>query len=143
MFSDCIEAITNVVFKTHEIPQYFYCGTIVAPRSALAEAIPHISRFSASKVDPGVSCFMFIEKNKFQTMHDIDVEEHDALVLNVFDANGEEHGRQTFDWALKLPGAQDFTRMRPYLDVIRMQGLCQFSSTTDCRFTITAFSDYV
>jgi hypothetical protein len=66
---------------------------------------------------------MFIEKDKFQNMHDVDVGEHDALVFHVFDASGEEHGRQTFKWALDLPGAQDFTKMGTILEVIRIQGL--------------------
>lgn len=66
---------------------------------------------------------MFIEKDKFQNMHDVDVREHDALVFHIFDASGEEHGRQTFKWAFDLPGAQDFTKMGTILEVIRIQGL--------------------
>ncbi|KAM0378381.1 hypothetical protein ACHAPY_006069 [Fusarium culmorum] len=69
----------------------------------------------------GISLFMFVEKDKFQNMHDVDVGEHDALVFHVFDASGEEHGRQTFKWALDLPGAQDFTKMGTILEVIRIQ----------------------
>ncbi|KAI8284453.1 FAD-binding domain-containing protein [Colletotrichum sp. SAR 10_98] len=69
----------------------------------------------------GISFFMFIEKGKFQNMHDVDVEDQDALVFHVFDASGEVHGRQTFKWALDLPGAQDFTKTGTFLETIRMQ----------------------
>ncbi|KAL3587315.1 hypothetical protein FPOAC2_14066 [Fusarium poae] len=114
-------AITKAIFRLHPLAASVYHGTIVAPRSVLPQAIPHVSHFSTSSVDPGISLFMFIEKDKFQNMHDVDVGEHDALVFHVFDASGEEHGRQTFKWALDLPGAQDFTKMGTILEVIRIQ----------------------
>ncbi|KAF4873584.1 FAD-linked oxidoreductase [Colletotrichum siamense] len=114
-------AITKVIFKLHPSPASVFHGTIVAPRSVLPQAIPHLSRFSASSVDPGISVFMFIEKDKFQNMHDVDAGEHDALVFHVFDVSGKEHGRTTFKWALDLPGAQDFTKMGTILEVIRIQ----------------------
>jgi hypothetical protein len=105
----------------HEAPPSVYCGTILAPKSSLPEAAAHISRFTTSAVDPGVSLFMFIQRESFQSMHTVDFDEPDALVFQVFDTNGEAHGRQTFKWALDLPGAQDFTKTGTILEVIRVQ----------------------
>jgi hypothetical protein len=66
---------------------------------------------------------MFIQKDTFQEMHSVDFNnESEALVFQVFDANGEAHGRETFKWALDLPGAQDYTKSRTILEVIRIQG---------------------
>ena len=55
-------------------------------------------------------------------MHCVDTDESDALVFQVFDTNGEEHGRQFFKWVLELPGAQDFTKMGTMLELIKVQG---------------------
>lgn len=66
---------------------------------------------------------MFIERDSFQEMHSVNFDnKSEALVFQVFDANGEAHGRQLFKWALDLPGAQDFTKARTILEVIRIQG---------------------
>jgi hypothetical protein len=54
-------------------------------------------------------------------MHTVHFHEPDALVFQVFDTNGEAHGRQTLKWALDLPRAQDFTRTGTILEVIRVQ----------------------
>lgn len=141
-------AITRAVFRLHETPPSVYYGTIVAPRSSLPEAAAHISRFSTSVVDPGVSLFMFIQKGSFQGMHKVNFDEPEALVFQMFDTNGEAHGRQTFKWALDLPGAQDFTRTGTILEVIRIQGTepsieNSFSGNRTQRLTYARNSDRV
>jgi hypothetical protein len=66
---------------------------------------------------------MFIQRESYQQMHLVDFkDEREALVFQVFDANGEAHGRQTFQWVHDLPGAQDFTKAGTILELIRIQG---------------------
>lgn len=73
---------------------------------------------------------MFVEKQTFQAMHESNGD-GDNIVFQVFDPNGEVHGRQTFSWLLELPEAKDFTRVGSMLDAIRIQGKFQIH----CRFT--------
>lgn len=68
--------------------------------------------------EPGTSVFMFVER-KFKFENALDGEN---LVFQVFDRNGEAHGREAFSWALTLPGAQDFTRSGTMLEVAKIQG---------------------
>ncbi|KAJ3537009.1 hypothetical protein NM208_g6487 [Fusarium decemcellulare] len=102
-------AITNVTFRLHPISRNIYYGTVTAPMTVFPSVAQYVSKFSASSVAVGVSFFMFVEKQKFQTMHDSHID-GDTLVFQLFDPHGEVHGRETFSWALKLPGAKDFTR---------------------------------
>ncbi|KAH7308908.1 FAD binding domain-containing protein [Stachybotrys elegans] len=117
-------AITKIIFQLHPISRSIYYGTVIAPMSALTEVTHRISEFSTSTtVDPGVSAFMFIQREKFRAMHESNESkgDGDVLVFQLFDLNGETHGRQAFSWALELPGAKDFTREGSMLDVIKIQ----------------------
>lgn len=81
-----------------------------------------MSSFSASELDAGVSVFMFLEQKKFQGMYDHEGGEG-LIVFQIFDSNGQVHGRKAFDWILELPGAIDSTREGHMLEVIKTQGL--------------------
>jgi len=74
--------------------------------------------------DPKVSLFVYLLKKEYLGFGEAD---DDMIVLHVFDALGEKHGRsdEAFGWALKLPGSMDHTEVKSLLDVSLMQeGLC-------------------
>jgi hypothetical protein len=109
------------MFKLHPIIRDIHFGTIIAPKSALQQAMEDMATFSTSNADPGVSVFMFLEQRKFQDMHDHDTQE-DSLVFQIFDSNGQAHGREAFSWILDLPGSVDMTRVGSMLEAIKTQG---------------------
>ena len=80
-----------------------------------------LAAFSASDVDPGVSLFMFLERPKFQNMHQ-DKDGGDLLVFQIFDVNGELHSRAVFSWILALPEVVDLTQSGSMLEAVRIQG---------------------
>lgn len=45
----------------------------------------------------------------------------DMLVVHAYDANGEEHGRETFKWVLDIPGAVDQTGITDLEGVTKLQ----------------------
>ena len=72
------------------------------------------------KMDPKVSLFVYLLKKEYLGFGEVD---DDMIVLHVFDALGEEHGRsdEAFGWALKLPGSVDHTEVKSLLGVSLMQ----------------------
>lgn len=44
-----------------------------------------------------------------------------VLVVHAYDANGEEHGRKAFKWALDIPGAIDQTDITDMEGVTKLQ----------------------
>ncbi|KAF6805399.1 FAD binding domain-containing protein [Colletotrichum sojae] len=113
--------ITKAIFRLHPISRDIYCGTIVTPSTCLTEAAARMTHYFDTYKEPGTSVFMFLER-KFNEMFE-NAHDGDNLVFQVFDRNGEAHGREAFAWALTLPGAQDFTRSDTMLDVAKIQGL--------------------
>ena len=47
--------------------------------------------------------------------------EEDVLVIQVYDAHGEAHGRKVFSWVLEIPGAIDTTKVMSLRDVANLQ----------------------
>jgi hypothetical protein len=45
----------------------------------------------------------------------------DMIVVHVYDALGESHGRKAFSWALKMPGVMDLTSIKNQREVAEMQ----------------------
>lgn len=64
---------------------------------------------------------MFLYVVKGRLLESIGTDE-DMLVIHVFDANGEEHGRANFRWALDIPGAIDQTKITTLAGVANLQG---------------------
>ena len=68
-------------------------------------------------------------------LHTILVDEEtfreDILVLHVYDAFGENHGRETFRWALEKEGAIDRTRITNLRGIIDLQRKCTSIDDTD------------
>jgi hypothetical protein len=65
--------------------------------------------------------FLYVMKKKLlASLGNID---SDMLVIHAYDANGEAHGRESFRWALSIPGAIDQTRVTTFAGVIQLQGL--------------------
>lgn len=47
---------------------------------------------------------------------------NDFLVVHILDANGEEHGRKLFAWALEIPGVVDNTQVLNLRGFSELQG---------------------
>lgn len=47
---------------------------------------------------------------------------NDVLVVHILDANGEEHGRELFAWALNIPGMVDNTQVLNLRGFSELQG---------------------
>jgi hypothetical protein len=68
--------------------------------------------------------FLYVMKKKLlASLGDID---SDMLVIHAYDANGEAHGRESFRWALDIPGAIDQTKVTTFVGVIELQGMPPF-----------------
>ncbi|KAF6838945.1 cysteine desulfurase [Colletotrichum plurivorum] len=124
--------ITKAIFRLHPISRDIYCGTIVAPSTCLTEAATRMTHYLGTYKEPGTSVFMFVER-KFNEMFE-NAHDGDNLVFQVFDRNGEAHGREAFAWALTLPGAQDFTRSGTMLEVAKIQDRVRHMSGTTYQF---------
>jgi hypothetical protein len=80
-----------------------------------------LAAFSATDVEDGVSVFMFLERPKFQDMHQ-EGDGRDMIIFQIFDSNGDVHSRAAFSWILDLPGAREMTQSGSMLDAVRVQG---------------------
>lgn len=52
----------------------------------------------------------------------------DSVILHVYDALGETHGRRTFAWALNKPDILDRTRVTNMAGITKMQSRCRVES---------------
>lgn len=68
--------------------------------------------------EPKVAMFLYLmRKEIIQAMGG----KVDMIVVHVFDALGEAHGREAFAWTLNMPGALDRTSTRNHRAVAEMQ----------------------
>ncbi|PKY03108.1 FAD-binding domain-containing protein [Aspergillus campestris IBT 28561] len=109
---------TKFLFRVRPYPQAIWAGPILLPRQQLPTVATRLEAFLASNPDPRVSMFLYIiRKNLLETIGAF----QDMLVVHAYDANGEEHGREAFKWALDIPGAVDQTGVTDMEGVTKLQ----------------------
>jgi hypothetical protein len=122
--------VTSFKFQARPYPQdgKIYAGPIFIPRDKVPEAAAGIVSMIRTKdgkekeVDPKVSMFLYVMRKELLYLIGVSPDQ-DVLVVHCFDALGEEHGRETFKWALDIEGAVDMTRGNMTLkDVSKLQG---------------------
>jgi hypothetical protein len=121
--------VTAFKLRAHTYPQNIYSGMILFPREALSLLADKVSRFAQENTDPKVAAHFYcldLTNGAF-----VGKESVLGLGLLPYDAHGEEHGRESFKWALEIPGAVDTTKGMSYREVNKLNGksLHYYSST--------------
>ncbi|KAB8259403.1 FAD-binding domain-containing protein [Aspergillus pseudonomiae] len=110
--------LAQVKLRVFRYPQNVWAGPILVPRERLEEVAEGIENFIAQPVDPKITMFLYVVKGRLLESIGTD---SDMLVIHSFDANGEEHGRKAFRWALDIPGAIDQTKITTLAGVANLQ----------------------
>lgn len=99
-------AVTRFKLRAFDYTQKIYSGSILVPRSSWHLAKPGIVKCAKVPDQKKVSLYFFCMKK--EALAAMGAQE-DMLILSVYDANGEAHGRgeDGFKWALDIPGAID------------------------------------
>ncbi|PYI21644.1 FAD-binding domain-containing protein [Aspergillus violaceofuscus CBS 115571] len=111
-------ALVQVKLRVFPYPQHIWAGPILVPRGRLEEVAEGIANFLCRPVGPRITMFLYVVKGRL--LESIGMDE-DMLVIHAFDANGEEHGRAHFRWALDIPGAIDQTKITTLAGVANLQ----------------------
>ncbi|CAG8947181.1 unnamed protein product [Penicillium salamii] len=115
--------VTQVKLRAFLYPQEIWAGPILIPRDRLQEVAEGIEGFLSGPVDPKITMFLYVVNGRLLQSIGTD---SDMLVIHAFDANGEEHGRSCFKWALDIPGAIDQSKITTLSGVAKLQGKQQF-----------------
>ncbi|RAL06923.1 FAD-binding oxidoreductase [Aspergillus homomorphus CBS 101889] len=110
--------ITQVKLRVFPYPQKIWAGPILVPRERLQEVAEGIESFLSKPVDPKITMFLYVVKGRL--LESIGTNSN-MLVIHAFDANGEEHGRSCFKWALEIPGAVDQSKITTLSGVANLQ----------------------
>jgi hypothetical protein len=85
----------------------------------LREVAEGIVSMDAEPRDPKVAMFLYMmRKEVIEAFGGSEA----MIVVHAFDANGEDHGRKRFKWALDIEGAMDMTEIKNLRGVADMQG---------------------
>lgn len=117
------EVMTKVVLRAHPYPTDIWSGLVLVRRRWLSELIDEMDSFVASRPHPRVCFFMFIvpEKLLFTYLEAPEPDTGDMVLFHVYDAFGEQHGREAFRWLLDKPGVIDRTRVTNMRGVVDME----------------------
>ncbi|KAL5335049.1 FAD-binding domain-containing protein [Aspergillus crustosus] len=110
--------IIQVKLRVFPYPQNIWAGSILVPRERLPEIAAGIASFLARPVDPKITMLLYAVKGRLLESIGTDA---DMLIIHAFDANGEAHGRDSFKWALDIPGAIDQTKVMTLAGVASLQ----------------------
>lgn len=113
--------VTKFKLQAFKYPRNIWAGPILVSRKHLPQIAKGIGDMSDRKnTDPKVGLFVYLLRKELLGFGDAG---DDMIVLHVFDALGEEHGRseEGFAWALNLPGVIDHTEVRSLMGVSLMQ----------------------
>ncbi|KAL3491868.1 FAD binding domain-containing protein [Aspergillus germanicus] len=120
--------IVSAILRVFPYPQDIWAGPILVPRGQLETVADGLTGFLSRDPDPKVTMFLYVMKKKLlASLGDID---SDMLVIHAYDANGEAHGRESFRWALSIPGAIDQTKVTTFTGVIELQDKVQTAKGT-------------
>ncbi|EXJ89643.1 hypothetical protein A1O3_02710 [Capronia epimyces CBS 606.96] len=107
--------VTKLKLRAYKYPQNIWGGHIIVPRTTekereVAHAVAEIDR--SGQIERRVFALLLLMP--------------DAIIVNAFDALGEEHGRSTFAPVLKIKGAVDATRIMDLGGFAAMQAPAEF-----------------
>ncbi|KAL2861603.1 hypothetical protein BJX68DRAFT_8885 [Aspergillus pseudodeflectus] len=120
--------VVSVILRVFPYPQDIWAGPILVPRGQLETVADGLAGFLAREPNPKITMFLYVMKKKLlASLGNID---SDMLVIHAYDANGEAHGRESFRWALSIPGAIDQTRVTTFAGVIQLQDKVQTAKGT-------------
>lgn len=113
--------VTAFKLRAYRYTQSIFAGPIFLPKDTLPEIARAVADFTQRSHDEKLAMFLYVLKKEL--LESIGVEQ-DMLVVHVFDAHGEEHGRsdEGFGWALGLKGAIDGTKPTNLRGVADLQG---------------------
>ncbi|KAL2834698.1 FAD binding domain-containing protein [Aspergillus pseudoustus] len=111
--------LASVVLRVFPYPQDIWAGPILVPREHLDQVADGIAAFLSEQPDPKITMFLYVLKKKL--LESLGTVHSDMLVIHALDANGEAHGRESFRWALDIPGAIDQTSITTLAGVAKLQ----------------------
>lgn len=113
--------VTAFKLKAYKYPKTVYSGMVMYPREALDDLAKMVPHFADTNTDPKVAMHFYcldMIQGAFVGKPSVP-----GLGLLVYDAHGEEHGRnKAFKWALSIPGAIDTTKALTYRQVNQLNG---------------------
>jgi hypothetical protein len=113
--------VTKFKLQAFKYPRNIWAGPILLSQKYLPQIAKGIGGMSDRKnTDPKIGLFVYLLRKELLGFGDAG---DDMIVLHVFDALGEEHGRseEGFAWALNLPGVIDHTEVKSLMGVSLMQ----------------------
>ncbi|KAJ4304769.1 hypothetical protein N0V90_000297 [Kalmusia sp. IMI 367209] len=122
-----VGVMTKVFLRAHYYPTDIWSGMIIIPRRQGHAVVNRIEEYFASQPHPKVNMFMYIVPERLLPIYLESEEEfhEDVIVLHVYDALGEKHGRMVFQWALEMEGTIDRTK------VVNMRGIVDMQHNAD------------
>lgn len=113
--------VTKFKLKAYRFTQSIFAGPIIIPRRQLSAVAKGVDRMNARPTVPQVSLDLAVLRK--EAMAHVGATE-DLLVVQAFDALGEEHGRseEGFKWALEIPDAKAMTKVTNLRGVALMAG---------------------
>lgn len=120
-----LPVMTKVVLRAHQYPTRIWSGMILIPKDHLQALASKIHDFISKPQHPKLNFLTFVvQQHLLPAVLETDqlsAFTGDVIVLQVYDACGENHGREAFRWALEMPGAIDKTRVGDIKSVLDMQ----------------------
>lgn len=102
--------VTAFRLKVYKYSQNIYSGSIKFPRSALREVAREVEEF-ARRMEEWPGTAMYLYNTDLMEGSFIGAAAQPGIAIWLFDPEGEEHGRRIFDWAFKIEGAVDETKV--------------------------------
>ncbi|KZL73713.1 FAD binding domain-containing protein [Colletotrichum tofieldiae] len=115
--------VTKVLLRAHPYPTDIWSGMVLVPRKTLPQLVDKIYTFNQSVPHPKVNYFVYLMPKQllFTVLEEVEPDAEDSIVLHVYDALGEKHGRDIFKWVLQMPGAIDRTTVTNMKGILNMQ----------------------
>lgn len=102
--------VTAFKLRVYNYSQNIYSGSVKFPRSALQEAAKEIEVFT-SRMEEWPGTAMYLYNTDLMEGSFIGAAPQPGIAIWLFDPEGEEHGRKIFEWAFKIEGAVDETKV--------------------------------
>ncbi|OBR06962.1 FAD binding domain-containing protein [Colletotrichum higginsianum IMI 349063] len=108
-----VGVVTKVLLRAHPYPTDIWSGMVLVPRKLLPQLVDKMYAFNHSVPHPKVNYFAYLLPKKLlaTVLESDEPGAEDSVVFHVYDALGEKHGRDVFQWLLQMPGAIDRTRV--------------------------------
>ncbi|KAF2022333.1 FAD binding domain-containing protein [Aaosphaeria arxii CBS 175.79] len=118
--------VTKVTLRAFPYPDKIWSGNIIVLRHELPRFARGLATFISTNPTPSrVSALLIIpsggEKTEEGFVGGPLTLQGSPLILQVYDANGSEHGREVFRFALEIPGAMEHTSETDSLGVMDLR----------------------